>query len=94
MRPGAIELDTPPSPPQQRFGDGFWADVSSGSRHFRLFSQVDPSGIVAAVYDLDDQKWMAVDTAEDLVQAKAKAKKMLLDLAKDSTEINWIPIAV
>ena len=60
--------------------EGVWADVKVGGEHLRLFSERNPLGVQASVYDVNGKKWISPsEPVEDIEQGKEKA----IERAKD-----------
>ncbi len=60
----------------QRAGEGFWADVTHKGRKLRLFSEVTVAGVFACVFDLDTEKWLVREWADNLEDGKCRAEKL------------------
>jgi hypothetical protein len=56
-------------------GDGFRADVIAGQHRLRLFAEVYELGHVAVVYDMDAQREIARNDADDLNDGMRRAER-------------------
>jgi hypothetical protein len=75
-------------------GDGFRADVVAGEHRLRLFSEVYELGHVAVVYDMDAQREIARNDADDLNDGMRRAEQAAADYLRhlDGTVlrvVNW-----
>src|SRR5258708_27959539 len=57
-------------------GDGYWAEIRVGTEHLRLFAEVYSLGYLAVVYDVNRNRKLPFEDADNLDDAKAKAESM------------------
>jgi hypothetical protein len=68
--------------------EGVWAEIRLDGEHLRLFSEHNPLGVQASVYDVNAKKWIAPsEQVEDIEQGKEKA----IEYAKAHLKRNELP---
>lgn len=54
--------------------EGVWSEIKVGGEHLRLFSEDNPQGVQASVYDVNSKKWIAPsEPVENIEHGKEKA---------------------
>jgi hypothetical protein len=71
-----------------------WAEVRIGGKHLMLFSEHNPLGVQASVYDVEAKTWIAPsEQVEDIEQGKEKtteyAKAHLMKAGIELPSLIW-----